>query len=213
MHRRNLIACTLLVGVSSNAFLAQSAASAYPNYFPPKVFADLKHSRYMDGKLQEGWFGAQLSGLREPPLIGRSQQDEPVYRFTLLPSFGHPVAVRVSIHQDGAATVVTRVGKGAGGYAPKGLLSDHSAEMAAASVQALQNAVALSKFWELPTEPNKQSGTDGTEWLFEAAESGRYHVVDRWEGADLRKLGLFFLNDVGQVGPEAQLSKSIEETR
>ena len=200
----------LLIGASSSAFYAQNATPTLPTYFPPKVFADLEHNRYMDGKLQDSWFGAQLFGLQEPPLIGRSHYDEPVYRFTLLPSFGHPVVVRVSIHQNGTATVVTRVGKGAGGYGPKGMLSDHSSELPSDKVQVLKDEVALSKFWDLPTEPNKQGGTDGTEWLFEAAESGHYHVVDRWEGADLRKLGLFFLNNIGQVGPEAELSKSIE---
>jgi hypothetical protein len=203
------VAFSLLVGASTVEPTAQSSSKP-PAYFPAKVFADLKHSRYLDGKLQDMWFGSQLSGLQEPPLIHRSDSDEPVYRFTFLPSFGHPVVVRVTLHSDGTGTVVTRVGKGAGGYAPKGLLSDHSAEINSPKVQALKNAVAVAKFWSLPTEPNQQGGTDGSEWLFEAADAGRYHVVDRWEGADLRPLGLFFLNDVSQVGPEAELANSLK---
>jgi hypothetical protein len=210
MRCRQFLAFAILAGASNTPFLAQHPPQLSPIYFPPKVFADLKQSRYANGKMQEIWFGSQLSGLREPPLIKRFRNDEPVYRLTLLPSFSHPIAIRVTIHPGGTATVVTRVGKGAGGYAPKGLLSDQSAELSSEKVQALKNAVALSKFWGLPTEPNRQSGTDGTEWLFEAAESGRYHVVDRWEGADLRKLGLFFLNDIGHVGPEANLPSAIQ---
>jgi hypothetical protein len=146
MRCRRLIAYMLLIGASSSAFYAQNATPTLPTYFPPKVFADLKHNRYMDGKLQDSWFGAQLFGLQEPPLIGRSHYDEPVYRFTLLPSFGHPVVVRVSIHQNGTATVVTRVGKGAGGYGPKGMLSDHSSELPSDKVQVLKDEVALSNF-------------------------------------------------------------------
>jgi len=207
---RFYILCLLLLGASSIALWAQSAMKTQPIYFPKKVFADLHTSRYLDGKLQETWFGSQLFGLNEPSLLGRAQNDEPVYRFTLLPSFGHPVVVRVMIHQDGTATVITRVGKGAGGYGPKGLLVERSIDANREKVEALKHLIISSKVWELPTEPNQQSGTDGTEWLFEAADSSRYHVVDRWEGSNLREVGLFFLKELGQPEPEADLSHSIE---
>jgi hypothetical protein len=41
-------------------------------------------------------------------------------------------------------------------------------------------------------------GTDGAQWIVEALREGRYHVVDRWSGAeDLESVGKLFLDLAG----------------
>jgi hypothetical protein len=209
MNKFALIELCLIIALVPSVG-AQTSTDSQAEYFPAHVFADTAHSRYLNGKLQDQWFSTQLRGLRESPLVGRRASDEPVYRFTLLPSFSHPVSVRLTIHRDGTGTVVTSIGKGYGGYSPKGILSHHSHEVKPTQIQELTRLLQISHFWIRPTEPNQQRGTDGTEWLIEAAEKGRYHVIDRWEGADMREVGLYFLNTLGEPGPEADLQTALE---
>ena len=35
-------------------------------------------------------------------------------------------------------------------------------------------------FWKLPNPVQDQTGTDGSQWVIEGVNKGRYHVVDRW---------------------------------
>ena len=47
-------------------------------------------------------------------------------------------------------------------------------------------------FWSLPSE-GRVRFHDGTSWVLEARVRGRYHVVERSEGAEIRSAGLRML--------------------
>lgn len=47
-------------------------------------------------------------------------------------------------------------------------------------------------FWNLI--PNQRMmGFDGAQWILEGNEFGKYHVVDRWNGMEIRKVCLDLL--------------------
>jgi hypothetical protein len=178
-------------------------------YFPSGVFASGPKDKFPDSKAD--WFGEQLASLDEPSLKDPLLTESSVYRFTVLPSFTHPVSVRLTIHKDGTGTVVVRVGEGAGGYAPKKTLSDHARSVSEQDVTQFLKKLNKEHFWKQSTEPPLSSlvGCDGTQWLMEG-NSDHYHAVERWEGGSLRRLGMYMLNELGKVGPEAGLPKSID---
>jgi hypothetical protein len=35
-------------------------------------------------------------------------------------------------------------------------------------------------FWSLPSHVNDQTGTDGSQWIVEGVNEGKYHIADRW---------------------------------
>jgi hypothetical protein len=202
MRPFGLVAKAALLGVAIIATegMAQKEKSLGPKYFPKGTFKFM-HS---DGSFAAGWYASQLAAMKEEPLMGRSEESETVYRFLLLPSFSHGVAVRLTLHSDGTGTAVTRVLGGKGGYAPGKVTLEKSRNLSPAEAAQFQNQLESAKFWKTSTEPGPDSpgGCDGTEWVMEGAKGGKYHVVDRWEGGALRGIGSYMLKTVGQA-PDA----------
>jgi hypothetical protein len=58
----------------------------------------------------------------------------------------------------------------------------------------LQRTVEAADAWSLPAEGG-DSGRDGSRWIVELKDGGRYRVLDRWTpgGGPARQLGLAFL--------------------
>ena len=102
-------------------------------YFPPWYFVnlsknwecdttvnylfDIEHSK----EFYAGWNTEQLIGLKEPCLYNRSLEENTVaYRFTWLRTFHNPISIRLEKNEKNII-LYWKVGKGAGGYDPKGL--------------------------------------------------------------------------------------------
>src|SRR5690349_15019864 len=85
-------------------------------YFPSGTFLD--DFRTLDSAIIR-WYSDQLIALREPSLWAVSKSvGRHSYRFTWLPSWDAPVAIRVDELDDGTATLTLKVGGGSGGGHP-----------------------------------------------------------------------------------------------
>lgn len=195
------------------------AANETPRYFPPHVFAHPKvfAREGDDGDFSARWYGEQLRALKEPSLFEAFHGDDTVYRFTWLRTFHHPIAVRLTIHSGGNATLTSKMASGAGGYKPGKLILNSTRELGAQDVGRVLALITVMKFWMMPTEPvpdcidgGKECsvGPDGAQWILEGRRGGEYHVVERWspESGSLRELGLLLACALGGIKiPEKEI--------
>jgi hypothetical protein len=124
------------------------------------------------------WFGKHLSRMEEPSLLEMAKGKATAYRFTLLPTWGNPVAVRLTLEGEAGDLEVRRL-DGSGGYDPGKLAEKAVAKLTAADVKEFRALVAKADFWKMPT-PEPKPGMDGSEWILEGVEGGKYHLVVRW---------------------------------
>ena len=117
-----------------------------------------------------------------------------VFRFTLLPSFDHPMAVRIVINHDGTGILYAKMTDGKGGYDPGKISNTVERKINKDIVKEFLNVIESENFWQLPT--NKEVlGCDGEQWIVEGLSDGNYHLVDRWspEKGSVRIIGSYFL--------------------
>jgi hypothetical protein len=186
------ILTTAIVSLFAITSIAQVA------YFPRKAFStDLRNDRFISN-----WYSRDLRALQEPSLFSaRASMPNDSYRFLWLRTFHPPVAVRLALKADGTGLLTTKVASGEGGYNPGILSANTSRLLTKEQVHIVLMQVKDSDFWSLPTMTNDQTGTDGSEWIFEGASKGIYHVVSRWSPGKgpIRKIGVFFLFDLAQM--------------
>lgn len=156
-----------------------SAAVNKIAYFPRHAF----------GKNQEqfanNYYGAWLSFFNEPSLLKQASEKSPkeTYRFLWLRTFHHAVVIRIDVARDGAGTLVTKVSDGEAGFGMpnRKIIEDTSRPMSVDAVQSLLASIDEKGFWTTPTYTmNDQTGMDGSEWVLEGTNGGKYHVVARW---------------------------------
>lgn len=123
------------------------------------------------------WYDSQLAALNEPPIFDATGSDE-IYRFTWLRTWGHPIAVRLTLSGDSAMLLWKRT-DGAGGYYPGQLTEEGATRLTAEQVRTFRKSIADLDFWDMPTQV-LCSGRDGAHWILEARTSGNYHITDRW---------------------------------
>ncbi len=163
--------------MNSLAYLALAVVMQAPadavqtQFFPGGGFSDF----------EANWYGEALTRMEEPPLAG-SPRELKVFRFMLLPTWGHPVAVRLTI-RDGQGTIEAKRLGGFGGYDPGMLVDSGSVSLSDAQVTAFLTLFGKLGFERLGTR-DRERGKDGSEWILEAAENGSYHVVVRWSPRD-----------------------------
>ena len=137
------------------------------------------------------WIGKHLRAMHEPMLqdIDASGSVE-IYRYLALPSFTHPISIRVVIGPSGEAMATVRTSTGLGGYGAGTLSGDHAVRVSPEDVAALrsdlgENFRALSadeQSDELDDEGKPIVHvicSDGTASAFEAVRAGTYHLVFR----------------------------------
>lgn len=165
MRRAVLIAC-----------LSMPAASVASSEWPGDEF-------YAD------WFGGHLRSLGEPFLHEATPGgDEEVYRMLVLPSFDHPVSIRVS---GNTSRAVVRMTDGWGGYGPGKLSFARVVAVSSADLVALRAALRVIDFWSMVRKAPLQRViepdgvekvivcADGTTIVLEAVAGGRYHMIHR----------------------------------
>jgi hypothetical protein len=138
----------------------------------------------------------------EPSLSCGVLADTETYRFLWLPTWQNPVAVRV--FQRGADFGLEAVIlDGAGGYDPGQVSRRVTSALSRDEWHTVIAQLRRIQFWQMETTGGNH-GFDGAQWIVEARRDGRYHIVDRWEGADsaLGSIGTLFLNlaDLKAVG-------------
>jgi hypothetical protein len=179
--------------------------TAQTRYFPQKPFGD-------DPRLDQfvsGWYSGQLKALKEPSLLELSKAPSTEsYRFLWLRSFHHPVAIRVDIQSDGSATLTTKIASGAGGYPPGKLSASTTRFLIKDEAQKLIARIDASGFWQLPSYERDRAGTDGSEWVVEAAAHGKYHLVSDWspKNGPIHDLGDMFLFELAKINvPKSEI--------
>jgi uncharacterized membrane protein len=151
---------------------------------------------------QAEWYATHLRAAQEKPLYRVSLDAASgvvrTYRFTWLRSFHNPVVVRIEELGDGAMRLTAKRLSGYGGYGPGRIEARVVRTLTHAEVAKLQRTLSTSRPLELPVR-DCGPGPDGSNWIVEANEAGRYRYIYRWtpEHGPIRDLGLLFLNFTG----------------
>lgn len=179
-------------------------------YFPDSFYEPSVQCDELEGGLQpvlsiveKRWYPRQLDAAGEPSLYLASQADRPdgqqSLRFTWLPTFQHPVFVRVESLPDGRQKLIATRLSGAGGYAPGTVKDRIERLLTATESRRLGKMLERTRLSELPPTLCADGGTDGSQWIFESVDSRGYHFVNRWtpRKGEVRKLGLLLLSLTG----------------
>jgi len=180
----NVRVLPILVSVFLIAAHAQESSapsdSGNSQYFPAGVF-DVHVSA-----IKDKWYSTALRALQEPSLFAlRNDKSQQVYRFLWLPSFHHPISVRLTINIDGSGSIVTRSVDRHTGLPHKvpsdtgKFLFDKQIRIGDGDVERLLEELQRLAFWSMPTE-KAGFGADGAQWILEGVRRGEYHIVDRW---------------------------------
>jgi hypothetical protein len=148
------------------------------------------------------WYGRNLHALQEPSLFALTKMPlSESYRFLWLRTFNHPVSIRIDCKPDGSSVVTAKITSGTAGYNPGVLSQTSSRTLTKEQTQSFLKQIDAVGFWQLPSEINDQSGTDGSQWVIEGVKQGKYHLVDRWtpKNGAVHDLGLIFTFELGQL--------------
>ena len=167
---------------------------------PPKASDYRIHQNLDDVKL----YSKPLSDIGQPPLcseaVGAHNES---YRFMWVPTFEHPAFLRVDIDSDGAATLLTHVWSGAGGY-EWGKSVKNARKLTPEEQSDLFETLADLGFWTLPSQVDRPPNVvvlDGTEWLIEGVKDGKCHVVSRYSSPLTELVEKQFLARVARLKP------------
>jgi hypothetical protein len=158
----------------------------------------------MAPKHENPWYSGILAQLDEPSLYEASNdRARRAYRFLYCPSFSSPIAVRLEITRDGSGEVHVRRHLGFSAVWQDEPVDYRRVSVQPQSIERFLREVGIGSFWLLPAEVDR-FGLDGSHWIIEAADKGRYHFVDRWspESGAVRTLGMSLLQMGGVRLPE-----------
>jgi hypothetical protein len=203
-----LFVSLLLVACGGQPRAVVYATDTLPGaYFPPSAHSPEAQA---DSFLAL-WYTRALVAMHEPPLYGaQAPPGVVVWRFIWLRSFDPPVAIRITNSPRRCSIVATALGNvitpeppqdSSGAVYITDILRfgpitrrDSSLRSPVECTHAIQS---IPGFWAAPGEDSR-TGIDGANWVFEALEQGRYHVVTRWSPDSARNpryraAGLAFL--------------------
>ena len=174
-----------------------------PRFFPPHIFA----VGYSDGDFTARWYAKVLRALEEPSLLDASAA-ETVYRFTCIPTWTQPIAIRITTKRGAPSTLLIKMMSGQGGYDVGHIVKNEERDLPAAQRDRVLALITKMNFWKMPTEEwhPRSVVLDGTAWILEASDHGTYHVVDRTsptQGA-FWHLGHYLVQTLGRI-PNAGL--------
>lgn len=138
-------------------------------YFPDRV-----------SKFRQQWYSANLAAMGEPSLFDTNPDSRFVCRFLWICFDQPPLCIRIDTTNEGQATVTVKQTNGKGGFTVGELVLSEQAPITAYQLSKVMTLFKNTDFWRLPTTEKLPIGTDGEEWVFEAREDERYHIVDRW---------------------------------
>ena len=174
-------------------------------YFPSSYFVNLTENWECDfttdylfeiesSKRTAEWLDIQLSDLREDCLYNNDiRPNTTIYRFTWLRSFDHPIAIRIERIEDDIV-LYWKVGKGAGGYEPKGLKKSGKKKLNLKEWGEFERLIKESNFDTLPNEKYIPM-TDGATWTLERKKSESFKAHNtNWPSPEIKRACLYLLN-------------------
>jgi hypothetical protein len=176
-HVNSFLLTDLLRSLADGYFLASRDASGfeYESYFSVKGTGTLPYGfvgeRYAD----------HLKALAEKPLPRRAEDAQNhLYRFTCMRSFHEGFCVLLEIMPDGAAHLTYKLESGRGGYGAGSLKMAGQMNVPKTSGQEFADFVETAGFWTLPRDDPDHPGRDGSIWIIEGINKGKYQVIQRW---------------------------------
>lgn len=164
-----------------------------PNGWETNYKADILRAVNLSSFLLH-WFTYQLNAFKEPIIF--NQLTDTIYRFTWLRSFHHPVVIRIQ-KTKGKILLCWKMADGAGGYDPGNIIVDKEKVLSENKWLKLKKLLTESDFWSLPTiEVTNRIGDDGSRWIIEGIENGKYNVVNRWSPreSDFAEIGKYMIS-------------------
>lgn len=189
MPSRSLFLLSFLImglfqGASADNVTGPKSATEF--YFPPGDF-----------RAKDAFDAYTLWRMGEPSLCcGNSTADES-YRFLWSSSFDGIIAVR--IERRGDAFTFWRATLPDPRDNANSSPSVHEGKLTSEEWMELGKQIHDIDFWNMNS--SWKIGVDGSGWLFEGSESGRYHALWRWspqDGDSVQKLGTIFFA-IGRV--------------
>lgn len=166
---------------------------------PPK-FSEIQSYDEMEPHSYEKLFVA----FHEPYLCrGGMEEAAHSYRFLWLPTFEHPILMRVDIEVDGTATLQTKTLSGTGGYELGSLETAPPRSLSFEEEATLFTTLSDMGFWTMPARVKNPYSIvlDGTTWVIEGVRDGKCHVVTRNSSPLTEIFADFFLGKVGNLPP------------
>jgi hypothetical protein len=197
--------CAMLPGEDSTIKSSKRGINYFPESFgkPTQV---CEHAGYPEciptiDPVENEWYPKHWDAADEPSLYERSTKtisaDASTLRFTWLPTFDHPVIVRIERSGSNARLVAKKL-SGHGGYEP-GII-EQKIDRPLTSLELARLDLILSKTKILETRAtNCDLGTDGSQWIVEGVDSKGYVFVNRFSPntGPVRAFGDFALNLTG----------------
>jgi hypothetical protein len=194
------IVVLLLMSMTNSAHAEDITASCPPAssdvfYYPERTF-DARRSD-MDESFRHG-FATDLAAMNELSLSCGPSKEREIYRLLFLPTFNHPVAVRITDTASGIVLESTEL-SGESGYYP-GMVFEHKRiQLNERAWKELKTSIAASMFWSSTTSVEAMIGIDGDLWIIEGRKGQEYHAVGRFhpKGTSFGDLGQMFFKLAG----------------
>lgn len=150
------------------------------------------------------FYSKRLTDIGQPLFCPESISDRAEwYRFMWVPTFEHPVFLRIDIEPDGTATLLSYVWKGQGGY-EWGKSARNLRKLTLEEESDLFATLSDIGFWGLPAQvenPPNVIVLDGTEWFIEGVRDGKCHVVTRYSSPLTELFEKQFLAKMAKLNP------------
>ncbi|HKW31080.1 MAG TPA: hypothetical protein VJT54_17280 [Verrucomicrobiae bacterium] len=119
-----------------------------------------------------------------------SRSNDVCFRFTILPTWGNPVCIRIQQDEKIFRLVAKRL-EGEAGYRVGKLVETKERVLSERESKELLRSIDALHFFEMPTTESNEDGRDGESWYLEGVQHGEFHKIERWTaGFETKKRGL-----------------------
>lgn len=177
-----------------NAYFPVSAFLGIPDdwqtNFSVNVFSYVSETDHLNAGIESArsridWFSRYLEGMGEPVLSDACPTE--VFRFTWLRTILNPIVIGLETNND-SIRLYWKVGT----HTPGKLIEQKSTSLTLTEWTDFLSCIDSMDFWRMPSRGNNR-GYDGSEWILEGAAPGKYHVVHRHLGQEIKDVCLELL--------------------
>ncbi|QIG46407.1 hypothetical protein G5V57_00725 [Nordella sp. HKS 07] len=141
------------------------------------------------------WYSRRLKEMSEPSLSVADVKAE-TYRFVWLSELDRWMSLRLTIAPDRTAELVTKKSSRYRRSEFGPLAINKRTQISQRETEILLELLEQTNFWDLASYA-LPSGFDGDQWIVEGVRDGKYHVVERWSGRELRDWVLLLMEKSG----------------